>query len=309
MAAGDVSRTGHVVGSRYLIGEELDEGGMGVLYEATHTQTRRRLVVKFLKPDVASDEHAVKRFFQEARAAAALAHPNVVDVLDLGHDHEGTPYAVLERLEGMSLEERLESGGAMPVAETLEVLLPVMDALSVAHNHAIVHRDIKPSNIYLSQDPRGRLLPKLLDFGMAKLLERRPGSTSAPVTRPGSVLGTLHYVPPEHIMEEGGVGPSYDIWALGVVLYRCLSGELPYQASRMQALLVKIATMEPPPLEEVAPHVPGPLVMAVMRCLVRERAHRTPTVPALVEELAAAAAASGIALSASARMAIEATAG
>lgn len=296
-------RVGQIVGDRYRLDAVLDEGGMGILYAATHTMTRRPLVVKFLKANLAGNKKALQRFFQEARAAAALAHPNVVDVLDLGEHDDGAAYIVLEKLEGESLQERLDRvGGTMPPGEVLDIIIPILDALGAAHERNIIHRDLKPGNIFIAHDSRGRMIPKLLDFGTAKLLERE--GESVPHTRPGSVLGTLHYMPPEHLTEESEVGPKYDIWSIGVVLYRCLSGRLPFMAERTQTLLMMIVTTDPHPLELLVPELPQALLKVVARAMSRSRDERYASAAALCRALLEAADEAGIAVSPTARLSV-----
>jgi len=299
----DDDRVGTVIADRYQLGRVLGRGGMGVVYEGTHKWTRRKLAVKVLKSTVARSDIALKRFFQEARAAAGLSHPNVVDVLDLGLDETGEAYIVLELLEGETLEALLQREGRLSPADTLNYLLPVLDALSLAHEHAIVHRDIKPANIVLSRDARGRLVPKLLDFGVAKLLARADPGTSSPMTGPGAMLGTVHYMAPEFVMYDDIVTPQCDIWSMGVMLYRCLSGVLPYDAPANTTVLVMIASTDHKPLHEVVPELPKPLCDAVQRALQRELDDRYKTINELVIDLMSAANQSGTPLTAASVMA------
>ncbi|MCA9606920.1 MAG: serine/threonine protein kinase [Myxococcales bacterium] len=299
----DEARIGRIIGDRYRVDRVLGRGGMGVVYEGTHEWTKRKLAIKVLQPHVAQSEMAVKRFFQEARAAAALSHPNVVDVLDLGLDEDGDAYIVLERLEGESLEERLLREGSLGAKDTLDTLLPILDALALAHEHKIIHRDLKPANIFLARDARGRLIPKLLDFGVAKLLERTDLAISSPKTRPGAMLGTVHYIAPELILHDDVVTPQCDVWSLGVVLYRCLSGTLPFEAKASTTLLVMIASTDHEPLAARAPEVPAPICEAVEGALKRELSERYPGMADLVTALVAAAEKVGIELDAAARVA------
>jgi len=302
----DDPRIGTVIGDRYTLDRVLGRGGMGVVYEGTHTWTRRSLAVKVLQPQVAQSEIAVKRFFQEARAAAGLRHPNVVDVLDLGLDDRGDAYIVLEKLEGESLAQRLERHGHLGATETLDVLLPILDALALAHQHAIIHRDLKPANIFLARDARGRLVPKLLDFGVAKLLQQRKDlSESSPRTRPGAMLGTVHYMAPEFVLHEDAVTPQCDIWSMGVVLYECLSGKLPFHAEKNTTLLVMIASMDHPPLRDVAIDVPDALADAVEGALKRDPAERYATIGDLVTELVTAADLAGLDIAPQSQLAAE----
>ena len=164
---------------KYRLDRILGDGGFGVVFAGVHDWTGRPIAVKVMDPSLARKEDYVKRFLQEARLAAKLSHPNVVDVLDMGREEDGTVYLVLELLRGETLSQVLKRRKLLPLDETLNNLLPIMDALSDAHAAGVLHRDLKPANIILSVDKRGRMVPKLLDFGIAKDTEaatsaRRP---------------------------------------------------------------------------------------------------------------------------------------
>jgi len=181
----DDERIGSVVAGKYRIEELLGRGGMGSVFRATHTWTERQVALKFLHAEEARDPQIVKRFLREARAAAALRHPNAVDVLDMGEDPQAGVYMVLELLEGLTLSYALRLRGRLGYAETLKIMLPIMDALQAAHARGIVHRDIKPENIFLSKQS-GVVVPKLLDFGIAKVQKADESSR----TQAGLMIGT-----------------------------------------------------------------------------------------------------------------------
>lgn len=262
-------RIGTVIAGRYRIESMLGQGGMGVVLGGRHELTGRPIAIKLLLPSFVEEPELIARFFQEAKAAAALNHPNVVDVLDMGQE-DGDAYLVLELLEGESLHELLEHRGKVPADELLTILLPVIDALSAAHEQGIVHRDLKPDNIFIHRDIRGRAIPKVLDFGIAKLLE----VDSSVKTRTGGVLGTPHYMSPEQAHGMKVVGGETDIWSMGVLLYECLSGELPFAAESVPALLLQICTFDPLPLSERAPEIDPRLAAVVHRAFAREREER-----------------------------------
>lgn len=300
-------RRGEIVADRYEIADYLDKGGMGVLYTATHLSTRRPVVLKFLLPGVSGSKNAVRRFFHEARAAAALNHRNVIEVLDLGHDANGQPFMALEKLEGESLYARLEREPKLSPTAVLDIALPVLDALSVAHAHQLIHRDIKPSNIFLSVQPRGFVEPKLLDFGAVKLLDN--ATASVPVTMPGAFVGTAAYMPPELLTGEGEPTPGQDIWSMGVMIYRCLAGRRPFEARSPSQLVLKIAIEDPPPLLDIAPDVPSAFGEVIVETMRRDPAQRMQSAQELTAALVGAAEASGVRISSAARMAAEATLG
>ena len=283
-------RIGRVLAERYRLESILGKGGMGAVYAGTHTWMDRPVAIKVLAPDYADSGDVVRRFFQEARVAANLRHPNVVDVLDMGEDDDGVPFLVMERLEGETLAARLRRESKLAVDEALRALVPVLDALAFVHAHGILHRDLKPENVFLAKDFRGRPLTKLLDFGVAKLLENAGQST-----RTGSVLGTPAYMAPEQLRGAKDIASPADVWAMGMILYRTLAGRLPVELgpTPMEALL-KIATADMPSLRVHAPDVPPVIAGAVDAALRRDPALRTGSVTELLDALLEGARASGL---------------
>jgi serine/threonine-protein kinase len=258
-------RIGTKLADKYEITAILGSGGMGTVYVAAHAWTGRRVAVKVLKPSYVENEEVVKRFLREARAAAALHHPNVVDVLDMGRTDDGAVYMVLELLEGDSLGSLLRQHGKMEPARVLPILVPMAEALAEVHDRGFVHRDLKPDNIFVAS-LRGRTVPKLLDFGIAKALHDPDSST-----RTGAIMGTAYYMSPEQASGRSDVGPPTDIWALGVVLYEALAGTPPFTAETATGVLVKILTTPPAPVPD---HVPAQIARVVenaMRSDPRER--------------------------------------
>ncbi|MFN9808149.1 MAG: protein kinase domain-containing protein [Deltaproteobacteria bacterium] len=263
-------RVGTTVGGKYRLDRIIGRGGVGTVFAGVHAWTGREVAVKMLHVQYAEDRAVVDRFLVEARASATLRHPNVVDVLDMGKDDDGAVYMVLEYLEGESLSLRLERRRRLSPEETAAILLPVMDALAEAHDVGIVHRDIKPENVFIAVDGKRRAVPKLLDFGIAKVL----AAGSARATRTGTVVGTPAYMSPEQADGRSEVGPASDVWSMGVLLYECLTGGLPFPSDSPTATLVAILTTTPSPLRTVLPAVPAPLAHAVDRALSRAPADR-----------------------------------
>src|SRR5581483_202840 len=203
----------------------------------------------------------------EARVAAGLRHPHVVDVLDMGADIDGAVYLVLELLEGETLATELVRRGALPLDACAVRLLPVMDALTAAHARGIVHRDAKPENIYLHHPAGGVMTPKLLDFGIAKVVqESHHGGTAT-----GAVLGTTHYMSPEQAEALEDIGPAADVWAMGVVWYECLAGILPFDGKGPASVLLAITRGEHIPLSVRCPALPSTLTDAIERALTVDR--------------------------------------
>ncbi len=281
----DEERLGTILAEKYELSGVLGSGGMGTVFAGTHTWTGRRVAVKLLKPELASDEGVRRRFLSEARAAATLQHPNVVDVLDMGATEDGTVYLVLEHLAGRTLADRLAEEGALSEADTLAVLLPVIDALSDAHESGFLHRDIKPENIFLTSSRDGSVIPKLLDFGLVKALEADGGSMK---TATGLVLGTPMYMSPEQASGAPDLTPATDVWSMGVVCFECLSGQLPFRGNTLTAILLAIVTSRAPPLRSCAPEIDPRIAAAVDRALAPDLEERFETIAMFAAELTGA---------------------
>jgi serine/threonine-protein kinase len=246
--SGQALTDGVTIGGKYLVEGYLGGGGIGEVYRATHTWTGRMVALKVLRPHYAEEPSVVQRFFSEAKLTARLKHPNVVDVLDMGSDGR-TVYLVLECLVGASLADYLNERGRLDLANAQRLLLPIMRALDLAHRAGVVHRDLKPDNIFLHRDETGRTVPKLLDFGLAKVAQ----ASKSGLTIAGSILGTPAYMSPEQAQGAEDVGPSADVWALGVTLYECLAGVCPFTGQTARELLVNIIMGNHTPLGTIAP--------------------------------------------------------
>ena len=275
-------RIGTTLAGKYRLDRILGAGGMGTVYAGVHAWTSREVAVKMLNPEYATDKVVVQRFLQEARAAAQLKHPNVVDVLDMGQSEDGSVYLVLELLEGAPLTD-LVARGPMPAVGALARLLPVIDALAAAHARGIVHRDLKPDNIFLSLTAQGRVIPKLLDFGIAKMASGTGAKTSA-----GFIVGTPEYMSPEQAQGKADVGPASDVWSMGVVLFECLTGKLPFEAESSVGLLVAICSKPAPGVRTVDAKIPRPIADVVDRALASDPANRFANAGELAQALHAA---------------------
>ena len=282
-------RLGSRIAGKYRLDSLLGRGGVGVVFRATHEWTGREVAIKLLAPERTDDATIVRRFLQEARAAAQLKHPNVVDVLDMDTDADGTVYLALELLEGETLAALLERRGTLDAAEALGIALPVMDALERAHQIGIVHRDLKPENIILTAGPDGRIAPKVVDFGVAKMKDTIASNTST-----GALIGTPFYMSPEQARGHKDVGPATDVWAIAVLLYRALAGGLPFTAPTPVGVLMAIVQEPPVPLTTAAPSAPRAVAGVVDRALHKEISDRFETMEALAEALGRAAAEDGI---------------
>jgi uncharacterized membrane protein YjfL (UPF0719 family) len=220
-------RGSRLLNGRYRLVRRLGRGGMGAVYAAVDDILERPVAVKLIREDVVGPLNLSGRFLQEARLAAGLAHPHVVSVYDFGVDRHQRPFLVMELLEGNTLRQRLASGGPLSRPETLDVLRGVCSALSAAHDKGLVHRDLKPENIFLQRHPDG-VVPKVLDFGLAKAFNARLTLERATGSSAGLLVGTLDYMAPEQVAGDD-VDPGWDLWAMGVITYEMLTATHPFR--------------------------------------------------------------------------------
>lgn len=217
---------GFVIAGKYRVTGELGRGGMAAVYEAENVDIGKRVAIKVLAQELISSTVVVERFLREARAVAAIRSPHICDVYDSGRLEDGRPFLVLELLEGESLYERMTRVGQIDVATTVAVITQTCKGLAKAHAASIVHRDLKPENIYITKDEEGRVLAKILDFGLAKFYAPMDGGNTAQarLTREGAVFGTPAYMSPEQVRGQGAVDARADLWALGCITYESLTG-------------------------------------------------------------------------------------
>jgi serine/threonine-protein kinase len=273
---------GQTLGS-YRIISEIGKGGMGVVYLAEHTLLGRKAAVKLLRSDVAADQ--VERFFNEAKAAATLHHPGLVDVFDFGHHTDGSAYIVMEFLPGESLAERLERDPRLPVGIACTIARAVASALHVAHELGIVHRDLKPGNIFLVPDPEAPIgiRTKVLDFGIAKLArDREPRSVK---THSGAVIGTPRYMSPEQCKNARNVDGRSDIYSLGCILYEMLLGVAPFDYDSWGELVGAHLHEEPPRPTELDPALPKDVETLLIKMLEKNPNDRFQSMQELAQSL------------------------
>lgn len=255
---------------RYELVSVLGVGGFATVYRARHVHTRQDVACKLMRPRDSD------RWLGEARAAAAVQHPNVVRVLDCGQAGDGEVFIVMDFVVGPTLADVLDETGPMPPARAVGVAAQILDGLSAAHALGIVHRDIKPPNVILTRDATGADLPKVLDFGVSKQLDSGDGDPTSR-TRDGAAIGTPGYMAPELFGGSRHADFRADVYAVAATLYEMLSGTLPFRASTYEALVVAVVTQRPAPLREVAPHVPAEIAACVDRGLARDREARWAT--------------------------------
>jgi hypothetical protein len=280
-----VLRSGQVIAGRYRIETLLAEGGMGSVYRASQLPMERSVAFKVLFDEHQDSTPHLQRFEREAHALARLTHPNTVRLFDFGTTEQGHPYLVMELLEGSDLAARLARSGPLPWEQALHVAHQVLCSLEEAHGRGIVHRDIKPANVFLCQVQGQSLFVKVLDFGIAGMLEPAAGDRRLTVT--GTVIGSVAYMSPEQA-EDGAVGPAADLYAVGVVLFEMLTGQVPFERRSVTAqLLAKVSRA--PRLREISPELalPDALEELVAELLERDLTKRPGSARAVADRVRA----------------------
>lgn len=275
-------RPGEVVAGKFVVEQVLGRGGMGEVVVARHSLLGERVAIKTLLSH--SDPESVQRFLNEARASLRIRSEHVVRVSDVDLLADGRPYMVMELLEGRDLETRLQDEGSLPLGEAVDLVLQACEGVAEAHSIGIVHRDLKPANMFLTRRNDGTARLVLLDFGISKFVD--PQAPAHGMTSATGLMGSPSYMSPEQFQNPRDVDPRTDVWALGVVLFRCLTGRLPFLAESVPALVVKVLHEPPASLRALRPDLPPLLDGIVRQCLQRAREQRFPGVAALAQALA-----------------------
>ncbi len=282
--AGDAPTLVGAVLGNYRITGALGAGGMGMVFRAQHELLGRQVAIKLLRRELTANSELVQRFFQEAKAASAIRHPGIIDVLDFGYSEEGRAYIVMEMLEGESLGTRLKRRGRLTEIETAQVTRGIASALTAAHGKHIIHRDLKPDNVFLVPDPDvpSGERPKVLDFGIAKLV----GMSDGAVTQAGALMGTARYMAPEQAREAGTIDQRADLYSLGCMMYEMIVGEPPFVAQGDgEVIAMQMFTPAQSPntrVERVSPQ----LNWLIMRLLEKDPLARCQSAAEVVEALA-----------------------
>jgi serine/threonine protein kinase len=259
---------------KYSIVRLLGAGGMGAVYEATHTEIGKKVAIKVLSPLIAAVPGARARFLREAQLTSRVRHPHIVDVADMGSD-AGSTYLVMEFLHGEDLAQRLERLGPIGIEELADIMLPVCSAVAAAHAAGITHRDLKPQNIFLATGTR-RVHPKVLDFGISK--GNDAVTQAGTLTGTGAMIGTPYYLAPEQIMDSKSAGSASDQYALGIILYECLTGRRPYDGDNLFTVFQGIVGGTPRRPRELRPEIPPEMEEVTLRAMRSDAKLRFPTI-------------------------------
>lgn len=268
------AKEGDILAGKYQIEKVLGIGGMGMVVAAYHLQLEERVAIKFLLPSVLDNPDAVGRFVREARAAVKIKSEHVARVIDVGTLETGSPYIVMEYLDGEDLSNWLKLRGALPIEQAVEFILQACEAIAEAHGHGIVHRDLKPANLFCIRRADGLLSIKVLDFGISKLTGAQHAGSGMAMTRTTAVMGSPYYMSPEQFQSARNVDARADIWSIGAVLYEVLARQVPFNGKTAFDLCIAITNQPTPHIRTVRPEVPIGLEEVISKCLEKDRNNR-----------------------------------
>ena len=262
-----------LVAGKYRLVRELGAGAMGVVWLARNELVDREFAIKFLHPATPKSDEVFTRFFQEAKILGRLRHPSLLEIVDTGKATElhDAPYLVMELLEGIALDGAIRGMGRLPLPLTLLIMQEVARALALAHDRGIVHRDLKPANIFLHRPGNGALIPKVVDFGISKIIAGPGDDPALSLTRTGAMLGSPMYMSPEQAASDKTLDARSDVHALGVVTWECLVGKTPYVATTFTSLMVEIVTGSRPLLRASMPDAPASVEALLAKAFAVDR--------------------------------------
>ena len=280
-----VMKEGDIIAGTYRVEGLLGRGSMAVVFVATHMVLGQKVAIKALLPEMMRHPTIIERFAREARAVAKLKSQHVTRILDVGAlpGSPGTPYLVMEYLEGADLSALVDKRGPLPIHIVADLGIQACEAIAEAHALGIVHRDLKPANLFLARRANGPPILKVLDFGVAKILDRQEESTQ--LTQAYEVVGSPHYMSPEQVTCAKDIDARADVWAMGVVLYRLLTALPAFDAGSFAELRMGILQDTPKSLRAIRPDIPAGLEAAVMKCLVKNRGGRFESINKLMAAL------------------------
>ncbi len=272
---------GRVLDGKFRLMRQIGKGGMASVWLAVNTRVERLVAIKLIRPEVVRRTDTVKRFRSEARAAGRIGHTNICDILDFGDSTIG-PYIVMEYLRGRSLAEWIRADGPLSVGAAVTVVRQALAGLAAAHREGIIHRDLKPENLFIHEPEEGEPIVKLMDFGVSKFTD----GSSEVETADGALLGTPEYMSPEQFKGAAHADERTDVWAVGAILYRALTGKNAFAGPTIAATLLMVSAEEPTPIRELAPNVPQGLADVIHKCLDKTAERRFEGAVALSEALA-----------------------
>jgi eukaryotic-like serine/threonine-protein kinase len=261
---------GQMLDDKYRIDELLEVGGMGAVYVGSHTRLQKRVAIKVLRSELTEATEMVERFLREAVAASRIGHENIVEVNDIGKAPNGSPFIVMELLEGENLAARIRRVGPMPLPQACHIAIEILSAMDAAHRAGIVHRDLKPENVFLARQSRAETV-KVLDFGISRMVHAEEGDGRLTLT--GLVMGTPYYMSPEQACGEPDITAAADIYAAGVILYEMLTAKVPFEATNYNSLIYKVMSGQFPPARTYVP-LPEPLEQIIHRAMALKPADR-----------------------------------
>jgi tRNA A-37 threonylcarbamoyl transferase component Bud32 len=250
---------------KYRLDQLLEVGGMGAVYVGTHTKLQKQVAIKVLRRELSQIPDMIERFQREAIAASRIGHEGIVNVSDLGTGRDGSPFLVMEFLNGHTLAARIRQHGAMTIATACAIAREILDPIHAAHQAGIIHRDLKPENVFIVRGSRGESL-KILDFGISRVMEAQ-GESENRLTYTGQVMGTPYYMAPEQAAGRSDLGPPVDVYATGVILYEMLSGAVPFEAGNYNTIIYKVLAGQYEPLSKRLTGVPSDLEGIVARAM------------------------------------------
>jgi tRNA A-37 threonylcarbamoyl transferase component Bud32 len=281
----DIPKPGERIGRKWVVEGTLGVGGMGVVLAAVHADIGQRVAIKLLLPHLARETAAAERLMREARAVVSLHSEHATRIYDVDRDDRGVPYIVMERLEGMDFDRLLKMRGVLPVPEAVDCILEACEAVAEAHARGLVHRDLKPANLFLARRADGTQLVKVLDFGISKSLLPE-SDTDFTLTQTDHALGSPRYMSPEQLRNSKTVDHRSDIWSLGIILYRIVSGRAPFEAETIHAYLWRVAVDPPTPLSQLLPGASTAFTAVLERCMQKDAQDRPQSVAELASALA-----------------------
>jgi serine/threonine protein kinase len=273
-------RVGQTLCGKFRVEAMIGQGGMASVWQGTHIATGRRIAIKVLDDRFLGNAGVVARFGREARAASAVHHESIVDVMDLDRTEDGTPFLVMEFLEGETLTDRIERLGRLSEEDLIAIADPLLDAVHAAHEAGVVHRDLKPDNIMLVRAGRRGEKLKVLDFGISSKADEISSLTTT-----GSLLGTPHYMSPEQAKGRTDIDARADVYAIGVLLYECAVGDVPFDADNYNALIQEILNTPPVPPRARGATISEAVEAVLMRAIAKDRNDRPVSADAMRERL------------------------